>query len=301
MLVRAPSRAELIVTGVIGSLLIFVAALCLDAQRYHGRVLRHVRVAGHDIGGMNSAALDRFIDDLESDYQRQRIRVAVPGGGFSAPGSAFGVVIDRPALRRAALRAGRGSGLAGVLDVVGSSVTHTAIGVPVRVDPAAVSRALSGFEGPQRVEPVDPVLRATPSGFTVRPGRAGRGVDPVVLARSIPAQAAKGLPITVGANRVVLPSKFTDAELEQLVKTATEKTSVALPVALDNRTATVTPEQLRSWVVPTIEDRKVVLTLDPDATNNSATHTRCNNVTDYCASTATDHGSFLGVIEFSPS
>ena len=83
MVVRAPSRTELIVTAAIGFVLIVVGALWLDAQRYHGRVLRHVRVAGHDIGGMDSAALDRFIDDLESDYQRQRVRVAVPGGGFS--------------------------------------------------------------------------------------------------------------------------------------------------------------------------------------------------------------------------
>lgn len=254
------------ITAALGLLIVVFGALWLDAYRFHGKVLRNVSIAGHDVGGMNPASLDRFIDDLESDYQRQRVRVAVPGGGFSAPGSAFGLVLDRPMLRRAALRAGRGSGVGGVFKVLGSALGHRKVLVPVHVDPAAIARALRGFEGSQRVEPIDPQLQSSADGFTVRPGRAGRGVDPVVLARSIPAQAANGLPITVGANRVDLPSKFSAAELQQLVRVANRETKTPVPVALGDRIETVTSSQLRAWVVPSIQDRKVVLTLDPDMT-----------------------------------
>ena len=79
---HSPSRRELLATAALGLLSVLVALVWLDAQRFHGKVIPNVSVAGHDIGGMGRSQLDRFLADLEDDYRRDRVHVAVPGGGL---------------------------------------------------------------------------------------------------------------------------------------------------------------------------------------------------------------------------
>ena len=72
----------------------------------------------------------------------------------------------------------------------------------------------------------NPQLKLRNGRFTTLPGSDGEGIDAKALADAIPAAMADGeLPITIAANRLPLPSKFTTAELQGLVDRATELTA----------------------------------------------------------------------------
>lgn len=248
------------------ALVIVVGAAAADARAGRGRPLRGVTVAGTDVGRMGPADLDRFLVHLEGEYRTMPVRLVATDGGFTATGADLGVTVDRASLRAEVNRAGRtGGGLGRLVSYLSSFVAHRHVDVPVSVDEAVVSATLSKADKAKRREPVDPKLVVRNARFQVVPGKAGLGIPTDAVAASIPPLARSGpRPLTVAVNRVVLPSRYTDEQVATLVDQATERTSRPLVVTVADRSASIAPSQLRTWVKPTIDNGRVRLTVDED-------------------------------------
>ena len=257
--------AAAVVPVIIGAALIWAV---VDAHSYGDRVLRNVTIVGHQVGGTNRAELDKVLDVVEEQLRSTPIRVTTTDGGFTAAGGSFGITLDRPAIRAAAFAARRPPATAHRLSqYLGSFFGAEALAVPVHVSVGDTARTLSEKEGDKRRDPVDPQLKLRNGKFATLPGSDGEGIDATALAGAIPAAIEQGkLPITIAANRVPLPSKFTTADLQGLVDRATALTANPIQFVAGDQHLQIEAAQLRAWVTPTIVNRQVQLSLDTDKT-----------------------------------
>ena len=257
--------------GTIAAALILVGlagAAYADARSFDNKVLRNVTIAGRNVGGLDRTNLENAIDDVEGEVRSTPVRIATPTGGFSAPGAAFGLTVDRPRLRAAVLAAGREPALGQRLRrYIASFSTPIDIAVPVIVSKAKTVDVLQEGEGARRRDPVDPKLRVRNGAFTILPGSDGQGIDASVVADTIESEIDAGrFPVTISTSSVALPSAYTTEELEALSARATALTSRPIAVIANGATYEVSTELLREWVRPTIVNRQVRLTLNPQDT-----------------------------------
>ena len=248
-------------------LVLMLGIVAADARAGRHRTMRNVTVAHRNIGRMDDAGINRFIDQLEGQYRTAPIRVAAPRGGFSAPGAAFGIAVDRPALLHdIRIRGRRGGLLSRFASYVTSFAIHRNVEVPVTVDPSLIAATLETADSAARRAPVDPKLVVRSSKFKVVPGTDGIGIPVAAVAAQIPKLAGSGPgALTVSVNRVVLPARYTNADAESLLDEATRRTSSPLRVVVGDRGATISPSQLRTWIEPAIVNGSVTLTVDEAA------------------------------------
>lgn len=261
-------RARIGTTGAVLVLVGLAGAAFADARSFDDRVLRNVTVEGHNVGGLTADQLDRQIDSVEETLRATPIRIATPTGGFSAPGADFGLTVDRPRLRASVLAAGREKALSSRLRrYIAAFTTPIVVPVPVSVSLDATTAVLKAGEGSKRRDPVNPKLKVRNGAFTILPGSDGQGIDANLVVDTIEAEIASGrVPVTVAAASELLPSKFTTEELEALSARATALTSRSIPIVANGLSYEITPDDLRSWVTPSIVNRQVRLTLDQDTT-----------------------------------
>ena len=239
-----------------------------DARSFDNKVLRNVTIAGRNVGGLDRSGLENAIDDVEGEVRSTPVRIATPTGGFSAPGAAFGLTVDRPRLRAAVLAAGREPGLGQRLRrYIASFSTPIDIAVPVIVSKAKTVAVLQEGEGARRRDPVDPKLRVRNGAFAILPGSDGQGIDASMVADTIESEIDAGrFPVTISTSSVALPSAYTTEELAALSARATALTSRPIAVIVNGATYAISTELLREWVRPRIINRQVRLTLDPKDT-----------------------------------
>lgn len=257
--------------GTIAAALIFVGlagAAYADARSFDNNVLRNVTIAGRNVGGLDRSGLETAIDEVEGEVRATPVRIATPTGGFSAPGAAFGLTVDRPRLRVAVLSAGREPALGQRLRrYIASFSTPIDIAIPVIASKTKTIAVLQEGEGARRRDPVDPKLRVRNGAFTILPGSDGQGIDASVVADTIESEIGTGrFPVTVSTSSVALPSAYTTEELEALSARAAALTSRPIAVVANGATYSISTELLREWVRPTIVNRQVRLTLDPEDT-----------------------------------
>ncbi len=257
--------------GTIAAALILVGlagAAYSDARSFNDRVLRNVTIAGRNVGGLDRNGLENAIDEVEDELRSTPVRIATPTGGFSAPGAAFGLTVDRPRLRAAVLAAGREPALGQRLRrYIASFSTPVDIAVPVIASKAKTVAVLQEGEGARRRDPVDPKLRVRNGAFTILPGSDGQGIDASVVADTIESEiGARRFPVTVSTSSVALPSSYTTEELAALSARATALTSRPIAVIANGATFSISTDLLREWVRPTIVNRQVRLRLDPKET-----------------------------------
>lgn len=257
--------------GTIAAALIFVGlagAAYADARSFDNKVLRNVTIAGRNVGGLDRSGLENAIDEVEGQVRSTPVRIATPTGGFSAPGAAFGLTVDRPRLRAAVLAAGREPAMGQRLRrYIASFSTPIDIAVPVIASRTKTVAVLQDGEGARRRDPVDPKLRVRNGAFTILPGSDGQGIDASVVADTVESEIDEGrFPVTISTSSVALPSAYTTEELEALSAQATALTSRPIAVVANGATYSISTELLREWVRPTIVNRQVRLTLDPQET-----------------------------------
>ncbi len=252
-------------------LIVLIAAVMwamFDARQYRGRVARNVFVNGVDISKKSPRELERFFDLVEQQLRAEPIQIATFEGGFTASGASFGLTIDRPTLRLAALQARRPDKLTSRIGrYLLSFRNRVDVPIPVLTSPDVTSKSLSELEGQSRRNPLDPQLKVKDGEFTVLPGSDGEGIDGDAIAAELPRIIARGKrPYVLSANRVPLPSRFTNEELNNLVAKAKQLTEQPLVLIAGGRETRIKPGVLRSWVAPKIVDRRLELRLDPEKT-----------------------------------
>ena len=252
----------------LAGLVVLLVFAVKDAQAYKGRVARNVFIAGVDVSRMTPEELAVAIDGIEQQLRIMPVRIATFDGGFVAPGASFGLTIDRPEMRLRALEAQRPAGAFARLGRYIQSYVHKEnVPVVATADRATTAKTLSEREGGKRRDPVDPQLRVRNGAFAVLPGSDGEGIDVDALVGQLAAAVARARgSITLEANRVPLPSRFTNADLTRLVDLATTRTANPIPIVSDGVPHEISSERLRAWVTPRINDRMLELRLDEQKT-----------------------------------
>jgi vancomycin resistance protein YoaR len=249
----------------VGGVLIVLAFIALiDARVQRGKVQRNVQVAGSSVGGFDRSELNTFLDTLEGRYRTMTVGIAAPEGGFSVTGADLGVSVKRSQLATELLAIGHDGGpTRRIRAYIGSFFGSTEVKVPVSVDSVAVAATLATFDAELRVDPVDPELISEEDGFAIRPGKPGTGISGDVIVASLPVLVESG-PVgpTITVDRVVLPERYTADDLKALVAEAERLTSNPLEIRVADRSATLSPKQLRSLVTPDIVNGKVTLMLN---------------------------------------
>ena len=261
---RRVLKPFLFVALVLAGLSALLAFSAANAKGYRGRVARHVSIDGVDVSGKTPKELDLLFDMIEGELRTRPVRIATFDGGFQAPGAAFGLKLDRDAMRIQALNAQRPVAAVPRLTAYFTSFFDTEkLSVVATADRATTAATLSEREGSKRRDPVDPQLRVRNGAFVVLPGSDGEGIDVDALLGQLPAAvAASRGPITIKANRVPLPSTFTNEELQSLVDLATARTAHPLRIVAGGSDFEISSARLRAWVKPAINDRRLALTLN---------------------------------------
>ncbi len=259
-------RAALWALAGLSVLVVVVLMALIDARRTRNHVQRNVVVAGENIGRMSADSLDSFLDQLEGRYRTMSVAIVPPQGAFNVTGSELGVSVQRDRLRRELLRIGR-SDSAGdrVRSYFGAFFGTDTIEVPVSVDATVVAQTISDNDTESAEQPVDPTLAVQGDKFVIKPGKPGMGISPGVIVSTLEQLLPGGPnPLEIPVERVVLPSRYTDAELSALLDRAVQLASKPLAVRIDGKEITVQPKQLRRLVTPTLENEQVSLKLDGD-------------------------------------
>jgi vancomycin resistance protein YoaR len=264
---RLPPASAIAAAVLFGCIAISIWAV-LDAKSYQGKVARGVQVLGHDLSGLAPNRFEGTFDRIEQELRAAPVNVATFDGGFTASGAAFGLTVDRPALKLAILGARRPVKLTSRLgQYVLSFFDSTEVPIPTTTSSDTTAKSLGELEGTKRRNPVDPLLKVQRGEFVVLPGSDGRGIDADTLAAQLPAVISSGRqPFVLAANVVDLPSRFSNEELNRLVEQATARTDRSIVLSVDGTEFKVPSARLRSWVLPEIIDRRLELRLDPAVT-----------------------------------
>jgi vancomycin resistance protein YoaR len=264
---RLPPASAIAAAALLGCVVLSIWAV-LDAKSYQGRVARNVSVLGHDLSGLAPNRFEGTFDKIEQELRAAPVNVATFDGGFTASGAAFGLTLDRPALRLALLNTRRPPKLSSRLgQYVLSFFSSTSVAIPTKTSPDTTAKSLGELEGTRRRNPVDPLLKVQRGEFVVLPGSDGRGIDADTLAAQLPSVVSSGRqPFLLAANVVDLPSRFSNEELNRLVEQATARTNRSIVLSVAGTEFKVPSARLRSWVLPEIIDRRLELRLDPEVT-----------------------------------
>jgi vancomycin resistance protein YoaR len=261
---RVFAFAAILVLG----LFTFLSTIALiDARNGRDRLQRGLSVAGQDVSRFNEEELDNFLDDLELQYRQVRVDIAPPDGSFALDGAQLGVTIERERLRTQLQQQGRSGGAFSRIGSYARSLFGSKdFDVPIAVDTEAVNTAIRAADVNGTEQPTDPRLRVSDGQFTIVPGKPGKGVSAESVAATLEQRLTVG-PVDqiINVERITLPSRYSEAELEALLGRAEQLTAKPLPVSIDGKGITLTSKQLRSWVTPSINGDEVTLELDPEA------------------------------------
>ncbi len=257
-------RAALWAAAGLSLLVLLVLGSLVDARQSRNHVQRNVVVAGEDIGGMNANSLASFLDQLDGRYRTMNVSIVPPQGAFNVSGADLGVSVQKDRLRRELLRIGRSeSSGSRVRSYFGSFFGKSTVTVPLSVDQAAVAQTIRDNDEASAQQPVDPTLAVQGDKFVIKPGKPGLGISPSVITSTLEQLLPAGPnPVEIPVERIVLPSRYTDAELGALLDRAVQLTSKPLAVRIGDKEITISPKQLRRLVTPTIANGEVALQLD---------------------------------------
>lgn len=265
--VRTARTICLVALGVVAALAVAAGvAWGVDSHAHQGRVTRHVRLAGHDIGGAERARVTRIVDDLASRYGSTTVVVDAPGGGFRSDASAMGVTVDRAATVTAAFDVGRRGSFPHRLTAwISSLVSDRQAPVRVDVDGPAVRRTVLRLDPGPKTAPTEPSITLKLGHLIAVDGKSGTGVDPRRVARAIPAAAVSGRTVTIHAGRGEVAPRFTLADASRVAADAEVLVAKPLAVTAGAASAKLSTDVLRSLLVAAAGDDGLRVAVDADA------------------------------------
>lgn len=248
------------------AVLAVVAAWAIDTGASGGQVLRHVSLAGHDVGGVDSNQLLDRIDKLDAAMVGRPVSIVTPEATYETTAGEIGLAIDHRATARDALDEGREEPLPlrPLSWLVGFFQARP---VPVRyeVDTEAARTAIRALEGESLVAPVEPTIESLDGDpYRAIPGRAGSGIDPETLAVALAAAAEdSGIdePVRVSVRQTELAPRLEDSVAERAAERANDKTAQTLSVTAGGRTIQLVPRELRTLATVQVVEGEIELQL----------------------------------------
>jgi hypothetical protein len=222
------------------------------------KVPRNVTMAGDSIGGLSEPHLEGHVSDLAESYLDTPVEIQSGDRTLETTVGDLGGQLDQEATVEAALDIEQDpSSWAGrLLDDDVAPVVLT-----MRNNP--IARELATLEGSARTTPIEPLIQHSELGFAVVPGEAGHGIPVDVVMDQVLAGAVSGEdPITVDADAVDIPPRFTDADAEALATEANDLTRNGITINAAGESAHVEAALLGPWITSAPGENALRLVLD---------------------------------------
>jgi vancomycin resistance protein YoaR len=264
---RALTASLIALAAVFGVVVLLLVAWSIDNSNHHGEVVRNVRLAGREIGGMTRPQITEVVRDVAARYKGAEVEVRAPGGSFTVAAEAIGLSVSETATVEAAFDVGReGTLLTRVGGWLRSMVGERRAPVETVVSPAAVYRTVAEKDTGAHTPATEPSLKVQKGKLVAVEGKPGRGIDPADVMDELPDAARDGdVPIRVAVDRGEVPPRFDEDDAEEVAEEGERLVRTALEVEADGKEAKVSPATLRSWVraVPAQDD--LVMGIDDKA------------------------------------
>ena len=239
-----------------------VVAWAVDTARHEGRVMRHVTLAGRDVGGLDRAELSKEVARLADRYAKGPVQVDATGGGFVVPATDLHLTLRENATVQTTLDVGRHGPVPRRFTGWLASLLGSRRSTPrIRVDPASVYRVVAARDT-ARVPATEPGIRAVKGKVVPVEGKPGTGIDAAKVIAALPRAAAQGLPVVVEVERGPVPPRFTKADAAELARQGELLAVRPLVVTADDDRAEVKVSTLRSWLRSEATDTGLRLTVD---------------------------------------
>ncbi len=229
----------------LGLLLLLLAGLYLVEWRYRGRILPHVYVAGVDLGNLSPEEAEATLRLHHKDLEEQPLVLTYADRVWRPSGADLGLRIDWAGAVAEAMAVGRRGPLWQRAQERWQAWTaHHDLLLPAVLDEGALRAYLMGLAQQIDAPPQDASLAVEGRQVTIRPSREGRSLIVgrcMEQVRQALAQMSAG-PLTLAVETV--PPQIDEQAAQEALKTARRMLSGPLTLHLDERTWTLTPEQI---------------------------------------------------------
>ncbi|MBX3285780.1 MAG: VanW family protein [Actinobacteria bacterium] len=243
---------------------LLLAVWAIDSASASGKVPRNVSLAGRDIGKLPEDRLATTVADVAEHYADAEVQVRTTDGTFKVKAADLGLKLDQEATVQAALDLDQEKPIPRrPLAWASSFLAEREAPLEFTVDAAKLEAGLASLSG--NAASAEPSLVATADAITVVSGSNGRRVKADGVAEQLLRRARTGEePIVIDAEITDREPAVSDAEAQALADKLTAATAPGLAVTAGERTATIPPATVRSWVGSKIVDGQMQVTVDAD-------------------------------------
>ena len=263
---RRPRWIAVVVPVVVVALVL--AGWVVDTRLASGKVLRHVQLAGHDVGGSSRERLRSTVEQLARDEQGRAVHVVSGSAAYDTTEAGLGLAVDVDATIAAVMDVGRSDALPlRPLTWATSLVTKRTVDLRYTVDRNIVAFALPGLEGDARTAPVEPTLKADGDGpITITPGAPGKGIPADPLARALlQAAPSRATPIQVRVDPAPINPRFTDDQARTVAAEADSLARGGITVSVGSQSKALPVASLARWLKADDSSGTLGVGIDEDA------------------------------------
>jgi vancomycin resistance protein YoaR len=235
----------------VAAVLVVIAAWAIDTGMSGGEVVRNVRLAGHDVGGLDASDLLEHVESLDESMRDRTVRIETPAHSYETTAGEIGLSIDPRLTATAALDLGRDDPLpVRPVTWLASFVEPRVVDVRYDVDAETTRATIRALEGDFTVAPREPTIESLDGDeYRAVPGQPGAGIDADRLAVALAAAAEDSPvdePVSVSIQESELAPMLDDQVAEAAAITANEMTSRTIAITAGDRTIELVPRELRS-------------------------------------------------------
>jgi len=236
----------------------------LDASAHDGTVGHHVSVEGVDVSGAPRDELAARVAGLANRFEATPVIITAGSHTYHSTEGDLGLSIDQARAVDEALAAHRGSLLTSFPRWFGSLIGTTTVRVAVTVDEgrleAEVARLSSGPAG----SALEPSLTLRDGQIVVRAGGPGSAVAPATVRPLLESRGFTLDPVAITVPEQVRAPATSTEQAQSAADAANALTGQSIDVSAGPATTTLTPAQLRRWVVADGQGPSFGFSLDPD-------------------------------------
>lgn len=251
-------------------LVLLVSAWGVAAHALGDHVGRNVKLAGHDVGGMDRASLTQLVDQLAEDERTTPVHITTNAHHeYDTTVSALGLAVDKGATTDAVFAFDR-TGFAPLRPFrwAASFVTQRTVSLRVTVDQAALTAALPDLEKENRTAATEPSIGSpSPGAITVSPGQPGHGIDASQLETALLAVAPRhtpGSPIELHVDEAPISPTFTDAQAQKVADEAIRLARQQLTLTVDGKSKALDVATVAMWFRAVPQNNALQLKIDPN-------------------------------------
>jgi vancomycin resistance protein YoaR len=228
-----------------------VGAWVVDARRHSGRTMGNLTLAGQSIGGLDRAHLLQATDQIADRMEQAIVTIRAGGADVSTSAAELGLDVDAAATAKSAFDVGRtGNPLRLLAGWLSSLRADRRAPVRLTVSTSKAFAAVTAADAATGTSPVEPSIGVKDGRVVALGGAPGKGVDPRLVLRALPAAATKASrpnAVRVVTARGTVQPRFSLASAEAVAARVESATAKPLPVVAGATKASVPTASLRAW------------------------------------------------------